>query len=68
MQPRTDRLHQGSWYSQPTVWLGIAIFAASLAGCIWLIVVSAGDDEARIPAGHRVFGVPVRQPVRPPSS
>jgi len=67
MQPRTDRLRRGSWYSQPIVWLGIAVFAVSLAGCIWLIAVSANHDEARIPAGHRVFGVPVREPTRPSS-
>lgn len=67
MQPRSDSPRGGSWYSQPVVWLGIAVFAATLAGCIYLIVVSAEYDDASLPSGHRVFGVPTQQPARAPS-
>lgn len=62
-----DSPRRGSWYSQPVVWLGIAVFAASIAGCIWLIVAGARYDDARLPVSHRVFGVPAQQPTRPPS-
>lgn len=55
-----DPLHR-SWYSLPVVWLGIAIFAASLSGCIWLIIVSTRYDDTRIPTPHQVFGVPARK-------
>ncbi|MFO1466414.1 MAG: hypothetical protein U1F35_08255 [Steroidobacteraceae bacterium] len=53
---------QGSWYSLPVAWLGIGIFGASLAGCIWLIIVSSRYDDIRIPTAHQVFGVPARPP------
>ncbi|UGB37599.1 hypothetical protein [Frateuria soli] len=29
----------GAWYRQPVLWLGAAILAASLAGCVWMIVL-----------------------------
>ena len=35
--PRHDRA--GAWYRQPVLWLGAAVFAASMAGCIWIIVM-----------------------------
>ena len=28
-----------AWYRQPIVWLGAFVFVASIAGCVWLIVV-----------------------------
>ncbi|MCC6611700.1 MAG: hypothetical protein IT515_18765 [Burkholderiales bacterium] len=65
MQPRGDPPRRGSWYSQPVVWLGIAVFAASLAGSVWLIVVSVRYDDTRIPTNHQIFGVPAQQPTRP---
>lgn len=65
--PLDDPPRRGSWYSQPVVWLGIAVFAASIAGCVWLIVVGARYDDARLPVRHHVFGVPVQQLMRPPS-
>lgn len=65
--PLDDPPRRGSWYSQPVVWLGIAVFAASIAGCVWLIVVGARYDDARLPVRHHVFGVPAQQPTRPPS-
>lgn len=61
MPPRGDSPRRESWYSQPVVWLGIAVFAASLAGCVYLIFISADYDDASLPGGQRVFGVPLRQ-------
>ena len=66
MQPHGDPPRRGSWYSQPVVWLGIAVFAASLAGCVWLILVAARYGDARIPTSHQVFGVPAQQPPSSP--
>ncbi len=60
-QAPSDPRRGGDWYAQPVVWLGIAVFIASLAGCIWLIVVGARYDDAAISASNRVFGVPTRQ-------
>ncbi len=36
------------------------MFVASIAGSIWLIVASAryDDEDARLPTGRQVFGVP----------
>ena len=62
MPLQSDPPHRGSWYSQPVVWLGIVVFAASIAGCIGLIVVGARYDDASIPTSHRVFGVPTQRP------
>jgi hypothetical protein len=42
------------------------VLAAVIAGCLWLIVVGARYDEARVHAGHRVFGVPAQRPTQPP--
>jgi hypothetical protein len=36
-----------AWYRQPVLWLGLVIFAASLAGCIWTIVL--GSRHADLP-------------------
>lgn len=49
-----------AWYRQPVLWLGIAIFVASLAGCVWLIVVSVRyADTPLSTTSHAVLGVPV---------
>ncbi len=65
--PPTEPGRGGAWYAQPIVWLGIAVFVASLAGCIWLIVVGARYDDVRLPTSERVFGVPIRQAAPPPA-
>lgn len=54
-------MRRRSWRTQPVAWLGILVFAAALAGCIWLILVAARYDDPRTPSGHQVFGVPVQQ-------
>jgi hypothetical protein len=48
-----------SWYRQPVLWLGAVVFAASMAGCVWLIVVSSRYADVPLDTSHTVFGVPV---------
>lgn len=63
---RTDSRSQGAtsaWYRQPIVWLGAAVFAFSLAGCAWIIVVSSVDADATLPVdGLTVLKVPLSRP------
>jgi hypothetical protein len=48
-----------SWYRQPFVWLGVTLFVASLAGCVWIIVVAAHHPDTPVEhAGSGLFGVP----------
>jgi len=56
MAPRSNPA--GAWYRQPVVWLGAVIFAASLGGCIWMIVLGARHGDATLDTSHTVFGVP----------
>jgi len=51
--------HSGAWYRQPVLWLGAVIFAASLAGCVWMIVLGAHHADTPLATSHTVFGVPV---------
>lgn len=47
------------WYRQPLLWLGLAIFAASMAGCLWIIRVSSRYADPPLPTQARsVMGVP----------
>ncbi|WP_267221070.1 hypothetical protein [Dyella silvae] len=47
-----------AWYRQPILWLGLAIFGASLAGCVWLIVLGSRHADDPVDTPHKVFGVP----------
>ncbi|MEO6799928.1 MAG: hypothetical protein ABI178_08325 [Rhodanobacter sp.] len=47
-----------AWYRQPVLWLGIAVFVGSLAGCVWLIVVSVRYADTPLNTSRAVFGVP----------
>ncbi len=62
----SDGERRETWYTQPVVWLGIAIFAATVIGCVYLIVVGSQYEDASVHAGPRVFGVPLRS-APPPS-
>lgn len=63
--PRDSR-HGDAWYSQPVAWLGIAVFLASIAGCIWLVVVAGAYDDEGVPIdNHRIFGVPTQHAAPP---
>ncbi len=55
------------WYRQPVLWLGALLFAASLAGCVWMIVLGARHDDPPVAvAGGSVFKVPLAAPAAPP--
>ena len=48
-----------AWYRQPVLWLGVVVFLLSLAGCVWIIVVSVRHADTPLDTSHSVFGVPV---------
>ncbi|MCK9540010.1 hypothetical protein [Dokdonella sp.] len=53
----------GAWYRQPVVWLGAVLLAASLAGCVWMIVLATRYADEPLPtAGGQVFKVPRAHP------
>jgi hypothetical protein len=54
--PRTEPCAR--WYHQPILWLGIAVFIASMAGCVWIIVAGARSADIPLETSHTVFGVP----------
>lgn len=59
-----------AWYRQPVLWLGTAVFLASMAGCVWLIVLGVRHADTPLDTSHTVFGVPVSahsSPQRPPA-
>ena len=52
-----------AWYRQPIVWLGASIFAASLAGCITLALLSARHaDEALVLDSPTLLKMPLERP------
>ena len=55
------------WYTQGFVWLGLAILAASLMGCITLILLSLDEQQAYLDTGHdtQILGVPVVTSAQP---
>ncbi len=59
-----------AWYRQTIVWLGAAVFALSVAGCIWLIAVAERWDDPPLPvAGPQVLKVPLARPgTAPPTA
>jgi len=62
-----------AWYRQPVLWLGAFVFVASLAGCVWIIMLGAKHADTPLDTPHTVFGVPVSAhssagpPPRPPT-
>jgi len=53
----------------PVVWLGILVFAASIAGCLWIIVASVQYREEPLPMpSPSVLGVPAHPHPAPGSS
>jgi len=54
------------WYRVPVLWLGIALFGASLAGCIGMIVLASQYPDEPMPVGsERLLKMPT---TRDPSS
>ena len=65
--PSTDRQSRRACARQPVVWLGGAIFLASLAGCVLMIVLGAtvADPPVPTPRGE-ILKVPLsRLPADP---
>jgi len=57
--PATPTSH---WYHQPVAWLGVLIFLASLAGCVWLIIASLRYDERALPgSGEQLLKMPLER-------
>lgn len=49
----------GRWYRQPILWLGAAIFFASLAGCISMVVLGSHyADEPLAVSGEQLLKMP----------
>ena len=58
-----------AWYRVPVVWLGVLVFAASIAGCVWIIAVSVQYRDEALPVPvHSVLGVPAHPNAAPGSS
>jgi hypothetical protein len=54
---------RSSWYHQPVFWLGALILAATLAGCIQLIVLATRHADEPLATGQPViFRIPTAQP------
>jgi hypothetical protein len=54
------------WYRQPILWLGALILAASLGGCVWMIVLGSRHADEPVPTAGQVFKVPLAKPAAPP--
>lgn len=54
-----------AWYCQPVVWLGALVFAASLAGCVWMIVLGARHADAPLPTAGEIMKMPLARPEPP---
>jgi hypothetical protein len=67
MQQRTETGASNAWYAQPILWLGVAVFVLSMAGCVWIIVASLRYDETPH-HGHSqvILGVPASARSSPP--
>ncbi|HEX6018981.1 MAG TPA: hypothetical protein VFZ28_12865 [Burkholderiaceae bacterium] len=67
--PRNEgvgRSPRDAWYRQGIVWLAAAVFALSIAGCIWLLVVGQRYADPPLPiATPQVLKVPVARPPAP---
>lgn len=51
---------RNAWYRQPVLWLGALIFVASLAGCVWMVVLASLHTDALVEtAGTSVLTMPL---------
>lgn len=56
----------GAWYRQPILWLGALIFAASVAGCVLMIVLGARYADESVPVDSTtLLKMPLERPVAP---
>ncbi|KAB2899284.1 MAG: hypothetical protein F9K31_08015 [Dokdonella sp.] len=62
MRSRTPTPHpeplRSAWYRQPIAWLGVVVLAASLAGCVWLIVLGLQHADEPVATDGVIFKVP----------
>jgi hypothetical protein len=66
---RAARDAGAAWHRQPIVWLGAAVLAASIAGCVWLIVVAERYVDPPLPVeGLQILKVPLTRPAPQPAS
>lgn len=54
------------WYRQPVLWLGAVLLAASLGGCVLMIVLGARYADEPLPTAGQVFKIPLARPAAPP--
>ena len=56
-----------AWHTVPVVWLGIALAAASIAGCIVTIVLAVRqpDPPLDVDTGVRIVGMPLARKDEP---
>lgn len=64
---------QHAWYRQGIVWLGAAVFAASIAGSLWLIRVAERYADpplpaAELPPGPKLLRMPIAREAASPSA
>lgn len=53
---------RSQWYHQPVAWVGVLLFLASLAGCVWLLVASLRYDERALPGtGEQLLKMPLER-------
>ena len=58
---------RSAWYRQPVLWLGALLFAASLAGCVLMIVLGARHADVPLPTtGGEILKMPLSRPAPPP--
>lgn len=58
----------GAWYQQPVLWLGLVVLIASLAGCVWMIVLGVryADPPLQDSHPHTLLDMPVHAHELPP--
>lgn len=61
-----SRSDSRAWYRQPIIWMGAAVLAASIAGCVWLIVVAERHADPPLPiVGMQILKMPLKRPPPP---
>lgn len=56
---------RSAWYRQPVLWLGTLLFAASIGGCVLMIVLGARHADAPLPTGGEIMKMPLARPAPP---
>ncbi len=66
--PHTDSASPAAWYRQPVLWLGAFVLLASLAGCVWMIVLGAQYVDPPVATHGTIFKVPLARPAPAPEA